>query len=113
MATSIGAATRHDLLRAIRERYVVSSKEERIRILDEFIAGDGLPPQARHSAAHRDGRRRPHGSSTDAYTRVRRRGARSTGVLWEASDRVCRKRLKPLIPILVCKTSPHPVWSDR
>ena len=41
MATTLSAATRHDLLLAIRERYVGGTRDERIRILDEFVAVTG------------------------------------------------------------------------
>jgi len=47
MARHVSAETRQDLLQAIRERYRVSTKDEKVRILDEFMAV-GLPPQARH-----------------------------------------------------------------
>jgi hypothetical protein len=36
MAKTVSAETRHDLLQAIRERYDVGTKDERVRILDEL-----------------------------------------------------------------------------
>ena len=38
MARTVSRETRHDLLQAIRERYGVGTKDERVRILDEFVA---------------------------------------------------------------------------
>jgi hypothetical protein len=41
MARKVSAETRQDLLQAIRERYRGGLKEEKLRILDEFIAVTG------------------------------------------------------------------------
>ena len=41
MARNVSAETRQDLLQAIRERYRGGLKEEKLRILDEFIAVTG------------------------------------------------------------------------
>jgi hypothetical protein len=41
MARKVSAETRQELLQAIRERYRGGLKEEKLRILDEFIAVTG------------------------------------------------------------------------
>ena len=41
MARKVSAETRQDLLQAIRERYRGGMKEEKLRILDEFVAVTG------------------------------------------------------------------------
>ena len=41
MAPTINAETRHDLLQAIRQRYRGGLKEEKLRILNEFVAVTG------------------------------------------------------------------------
>ena len=96
----ISMATRDELVAALVGRYAASNREERGRILDEFTAVSGL--HRKHAMRLlRTGRSR------------RRRGARPERrlyneavrealiVLWEASDRVCGKRLRALAPILV------------
>ena len=96
----VSMATRNELVAAVAERYARSSRLERGRILDEFVAvtghhrkqamrllrGSGAGPAARR------GRR-------DRVYDVAIREALI--VLWEASDRVCGKRLRPLLPVLV------------
>jgi hypothetical protein len=41
MARKISAETRKELLKAIRERYRAGTKDEKLRILDEFVAVAG------------------------------------------------------------------------
>ncbi len=41
MARTVSTETRHDLLQAVRERYRGSLKDEKLRILDEFVAITG------------------------------------------------------------------------
>ena len=85
---------------AVRWRYLNARKEGKGRILDEFIQVTGYHRKAAIRLLHRKGlqkreqrrgRRRRYGYETvDALRRV-----------WEASDRVCSKRLKPFIGELV------------
>lgn len=93
-------AARAELADAIRPRYVAAPAKEKRRILEEFIAATGYheksairvlnsPPAPKR----RQTRQRP--SLYDEAVR----GALI--VLWEASDRVCGKRLKALLPILL------------
>ena len=41
MARTVSVETRQDLLEAIRERYRGGTKDEKLRILDEFVAVTG------------------------------------------------------------------------
>ena len=41
MARTVNTATRQDLLQAVRERYRGGLKEEKLRILNEFVAMTG------------------------------------------------------------------------
>ncbi len=90
-------ATRRELVRAIRARYESAAREEKQRILDEFVAVTGY--HRKHavrllSAVRRErSERRPRRYDEAVLAAL--------VVLWEASDRICGKRLKPLIPILV------------
>ena len=98
--------TRQDLVTAIRERYQGGTKDDKLRILDEFVAITGY--HRKHairlfkagSAAGRAGRR----SRLPVYDAAVRE---ALVVLWEASDRVCGKRLRPLLPILVSALERH------
>lgn len=103
--------TRAELVTAIGGRYRVSSREERGRILDEFVELTGyhrkhairilsrepVPP------AERYGRRVIYGPEV-------RDGLLA---LWNLSDRLCSKRLKEMIPLLLPAAVAHGVIADR
>jgi hypothetical protein len=96
----ISMATRDELVVALTARYASSNRVGRGRILDEFVAMSGL--HCKHAMrllrAGRPGRQfgpRPERRVYDAAVRE------ALIVLWEASDRICGKRLRPLVPILI------------
>jgi integrase-like protein len=106
MARKVSTETRQDLLQAVRERYRGSLKEEKLRILDEFVAVTGY--HRKHvirlfnAAPVASGLgRRPRLPVYDEAVRE------ALIMLWEASDRVCGKRLKPLLPLLVSALERH------
>ena len=96
----ISMAARNELLAALAGRYAASSREERGRILDEFTAVSGLhrkhamrllhAGQSEERTGDRPGRRLYKETVREALI-----------VLWEASDRVCGKRLRVVVPILI------------
>jgi hypothetical protein len=98
-------ATRSELVGAISERYRAGSPAEKGQILDEFVAVTGY---------HRKHAIRLLSSKAEPARRPRR--MRSTYgpaafealvVLWETSDRVCSKRLKVMIPVLLPALERH------
>jgi hypothetical protein len=96
----VSMATRDELVAAVAERYARSDREERSRILDEFVAVTG------HHRKHAMRLLRGGGSREDRQGRRRIRVydaamREALVVLWEASDRVCGKRLRPLLPVLI------------
>src|SRR3954453_230659 len=96
----ISMATRDELVEAVSERYGQAGRAERGRILDEFAAVTGLHRKhamrllrrgpCRRQSGPRLGRRVDDVAVWEALI-----------VLWEASDRVCGKRLRPLVPLLI------------
>jgi hypothetical protein len=96
----ISMATRDELVVALAGRYAASNRMERGRILDEFAALSGVHRKhaMRLLRAGRTGRR----SGPRPERRLYNEGVREALiVIWEASDRICGKRLRPLVPILV------------
>ena len=96
----ISMATRDELVGALAARYAASNRKERGRILDEFVAVSGL--HRKHAmrllrAGQADQRSGPRPARRLYNEAVRE----ALIVLWEASDRVCGKRLRALVPILV------------
>ena len=97
--------TRKELIEALRLRYRGAAFSDRIKILDEFVA---------LTCYHRKHAIRVLRGEFSPATEVRLRNrvydeavAQALTVLWEAADRVCGKRLKPLIPMLVDAMERH------
>jgi hypothetical protein len=96
----ISMATRDELVAVASERYLRSTRKDRGRILDEFGALTGL--HRKHAMRLLRGGTCREQSGPRLRRRVYDDAMREAlVVLWEASDRVCGKRLRPLIPILV------------
>lgn len=91
---------RDELVTAIVGRYSQADRMERGRILDEFTAVTGFhrkhamrllrAGQPNRRSGPRPGRRVYDDAAREALI-----------VIWEASDRICGKRLRPLVPVLV------------
>jgi hypothetical protein len=96
----ISMATRDELVVALAGRYAASNRKERGRILDEFAAVSGLHRKhaMRLLRAGQLGRQSGPRPARRLYNDAVRE---ALIVTWEASDRVCGKRLRPLVPILV------------
>ena len=99
-------AARAELVAAIRERYRSGTRAVRTAILDEFVAITGyhrkrairlLAADAEVRAGRRRARRRRYGDAV----------RQALTVLWEASDRVCSKRLRPMVPVLLPALERH------
>ncbi len=97
--------TRKELIEALRLRYRGAAFSDRIKILDEFVA---------LTSYHRKHAIRVLRGEFSPATEVRLRNRvydeavfQALTVLWEAADRVCGKRLKPLIPMLVDAMERH------
>jgi hypothetical protein len=99
-------ATRDELLGALTARYGQSSRADKGRIVTEFVAVTGY--HRKHAARLLRGRVRANRSKPRPKRRLYDDAVREAViVLWEASDRICGKRLKPLIPILVAAMERH------
>src|SRR5919199_3818585 len=96
----ISMATRDELVMAVAERYARSSRGERGRILDEFVAVTGFHRKhaMRLLRGGKPGRQRGPRPNRRIYDDAVRD---ALIVIWEASDRICGKRLRPLVPILL------------
>ena len=99
-------ATRDELLGALMGRYREASRAERGRILTEFAAVTG------YHRKHAERLLRGAGKGCRLRPRPERRlydeaVREALIVLWEASDRICGKRLRPLIPMLIAAMERH------
>jgi hypothetical protein len=100
MKKEISKESRQELTEAIRQRYPGASKQEKARILDEFVALTGyhrkhairtLTSNGEHSPAESPRGRRIYDEAV----------REALIVLWEASDRICGKRLKAILPLFI------------
>jgi hypothetical protein len=91
---------------ALRLRYRKAAKEEKSKMLDEFIQVTGFHRKAAIRLLNRvswltsgkqRGRKRKYGSEV----------AEALKEVWEASDRLCSKRLKPFIPEMAMVLRQH------
>ena len=106
MVAEISTATRTEVLEAIRGRYREASKRDKTRMLNEFVAMVGC---------HRKHAVRLLGQSDEPVERKVPRGRRiydeavrqALIVVWEASDRICGKRLKAALPSMVESLERH------
>jgi hypothetical protein len=92
--------TRDELVAAIAGRYAQSGRLEKGRILDEFVA---ITKMHRKHAQRllKQGKPRPR-SAPRPGRRIYDEAVREALILvWESSDRICGKRLKSLVPVLV------------
>lgn len=96
----ISMATRDELVVALVERYAGSSRGERGRILDEFALVTGF--HRKHAMRLLRGGQPAQPSGPRPNRRIYDDAAREALiVIWEASDRICGKRLRPLVPVLL------------
>ena len=96
--------TRKELVEALRARYREAATRDKVKILDEFSALTG------YHRKHAIRLLREEATSNEAPIRNRlydEAVREALTVLWEAADRVCGKRLKALIPMLVDAMERH------
>jgi hypothetical protein len=98
--------TRDELLGALVGRYRDAPRPEKGRILTEFVEVTG------YHRKHAERLLRGSGKTDRSKARPARRiyddaVREALIVLWETSDRICGKRLKPLIPTLVASMERH------
>jgi hypothetical protein len=107
MAGRISMGARREVLAAVAERYRSVERSEKGRVLDELCATTGW--HRKHAVRALSGK----GSSAPVEGLVGQRRRKYDAVqdaliaLWEASDRVCGKRLVVMIPTLLPSLERH------
>jgi hypothetical protein len=109
MQNKISSEARAEVLGALRDRYRQALKQEKTKVLDEFVAVAGC--HRKHAIRLLTDR----GVIGDAAPAVVKPGRRiydeavreALIVLWEAADRICGKRLKAVLPSLVAALEQH------
>ena len=103
----ISQLARLELVKAVAERYGASTKAEKARILDEFVAIAGY--HRKHAIRLLTaGVDPPETIGRSARPRIYDEAvSQALVVLWEAADRICGKRLRPLLPLLISSLERH------
>jgi hypothetical protein len=124
MAGRISMGARREVLSAVAERYRSAWRREKGRILDELCATTGWHRKHAVRALGRHGTAKVSGAGEPTSRRRTYDATINDAVtaLWEASDRVCGKRLVVMIPTLLPALerhgrlrarSHHPCCDDR
>ena len=98
-------AARAEVTAATRKRYAASGRAAKGAILDEFVALTGL--HRKHAIRVLGGPPEKKRSRGRPKTRYGSTVKEALALLWEASDRVCSKRLAPMIPVLLPALERH------
>jgi hypothetical protein len=100
MGTKMTFTARAELTNVIRRRYLAAGGAEKRKILDEFIAVTGYHNKSAIRALNAEPvvKRRQSRARPSLYDEAARA---ALIVMWEASDRICGKRLRALLPILL------------
>lgn len=99
-------ATRADLVEVTRGRYATAARAQKKQILDEFVAVTAF--HRKHAMRLLRGRSEPKTGGPRPQRRVYDEAVRAALiVVWEASDRICGKRLKPLLAPMVDAMERH------
>jgi len=86
-----------EYVQALRGRYLRASKEEKGKMLDEFTKVTGLHRKAAIRLLNRV-KGSPGGNKRRGRPATYRDVIQPLKAIWEASDRLCSRRLKPFIP---------------
>ena len=108
MARRISMTARSELANAVIERYRTARRADKTQILDEFVAITGH--HRKHAIRVLSKAPARPGDGAAINRRTRRYGNRTCEVLvalWEASDRVCSKRLVVMLPVLLPAMERH------
>ena len=95
-----------ELIGAVKQRYDGACKEEKTRILDEFVALTGF--HRKHAIRVLSGKSRMSCEERRTSQKIYDEAVKEAMiVLWEAADRICSKRLKPALPGFVNAMESH------
>ena len=105
MRRRIKLTTRRDLTAAISQRYQAADRNGKKLILDEFVKLTSY--HRKHAIRLLTTEGRTHQGRQVGYRTYLEAVKEALIVLWEASDRICGKRLKSLLPSLIDAMERH------
>lgn len=96
MSEGLGNRSRQELIRALRQRYHAGSRNDKGRILEELVAVSGYHRKSAIRILRRECRQDAQVSGRGRRRQYDEAARQALIVVWEASDRICSKRLKAL-----------------
>jgi len=106
MASTVSKQTRREVTEALQRRYKEAKRFEKSRILDEFVALSGV--HRKHAIRVLSQEPAASGVARGCGRRVYDDAVKEALiVVWEASDRICGKRLKEVLPQFVEAMEKH------
>jgi hypothetical protein len=90
-------ATRAELILAITGRYASAGRPKKVKILDEFVALTGF--HRKHAMRLLRGSDEPAKGGARPGRRIYGEAVAAVVLAWEASDRICGKRLHPFAAV--------------
>lgn len=104
--STMSTGARKEIVRSVARRYRMAGAAEKRRLLDEFAALTGY--HRKHAIRVLNATPPAKAALRPPRSRLYDEAVRQTlVVLWEASDRVCGKRLKALVPVLLPALERH------
>jgi hypothetical protein len=95
-------ASRRELTQNLAERYAKSTRNEKQQILEQFTRVTGFHRKHAIRVLNHTARELAGGLERPPRNRVYNEAVREALiVLWEAADRICAKRLKMIVPVLL------------
>jgi hypothetical protein len=88
-----------EYVQALRNRYFRASREEKGKMLDEFTQVTGLHRKAAIRLINRPGQ--PGAGKRRGHPAMYQDVLQPLIAIWEASDRLCSKRLQPFLPEMI------------
>jgi len=101
MSAGLSSRSRQELIRALRSRYQEGSRSAKGRILGELVAVSGYQRKSAIRILRSDPTRGERASARGRRRQYDEAARQALIIVWEASDRICSKRLRALLPVLV------------
>jgi len=111
MDNKISTQAKFELVQALKQHYIKSSKKGKTQILDQFITVSGY--HRKYAIRLLGGKTDDKSPQDNSYEVCRSRRIYNEAVkealivMWEAADRICGKRLKAILPTLVDAMEQH------
>src|SRR4051794_1494597 len=106
MRRQLSRMARRALIAALRGRYAEADRESKQTILDEFVEVSGY--HRKHAIRMLGSKNQTRNKKPQEFRRLYGEAVlQALIVLWEAADRICGKRLKALLPVLIDAMERH------